>query len=1078
MNPLLLLLGLLGFGASSFAASRGSLGNAAASADTNTDDNSTAPEDQNGTNVPNPVSADDQTPSADGGTTGTTQDPGTGTTGGTTTSSGTATDPTSGTTDNSGTTQGSTDTGGSTGSTTTTGGSTGSTTGTSSGTTSGSGGSTTTTTTTGTGSGTGTTTTTTTTTPTAPQQSGNTGGDGGDVPDLAAQGTVDVMAGRVATLSPPGSDVVSVDIVSGVQHGTLTVNPDNSFALVMTQSNFVGSQSFTYEATHTDGSVTTHTVGLNVTPGLQAGGWGTGESHYMLATDASDRVIVEHGDNHHAVYITGGAHGLSLQDIATAEGMSVSQITGSWLANSSYGQSEALALDETAGMMLWNTVTPRGSSTSNWLMLERDYQYSNLGRILDRDTNGEDPNHPLFLGAWGTGERPEVTYQFFQHQESSSNLVVQDIAFGNGVFFTNGNNVIFDNISVTGDEMVVMGSDGVTVRNSEFVDIYGAYKTSGTWDAHVDRVQGIYMNYNDGALLEGNFFDHTAWADNYNPDGSTPGGQAPSMFSHNMYLDATMTDVTLRDTITMRAASFGAQVRSGGFIEDNLFLDNNAALTAVGGDYAGAGPVGQYTLMSDNVVTSGAHKDADLIGALTLGIRDEGELTSLVDNIVTHLADPNNPNELSYKIWTHDSIYTESTYYDDTIVHNWEGSRTIYGNYITDQNTAGLDTNALDQTTIQLFTAQLLNDPNATIADLADFIKTRADGALDGVADADVIISFFQQGFGIAPNIRGAEQTVRFIPDDLGEGVRWDNRLNWDTEDLPGLYAQDDVDLGGNHVVYGSNTTIDELDFGPGGKLNVYGGRLDATGGLSGHGGTLNIENAGQAWVGGSDGSDIDIDVTSGRFVNTGTMFGTDLTVTGGQAVLATGGAEFELSDNKTLSIHGGAAKVGFDGDDGGIALLDLQDDSTLAFSAQNGGLGTIEEFRSGAMGNAPDVQSGVDLGDATLSIDLSGLSGGTGSFKLMDTDEIVGVFSNALVSNLGARNADVVIDYQNDTVTLLLSAGNGAVNIQTVGNQSDVTTGEQALWDALTAGQGVVTETASATLSAQANPLDLDDAA
>jgi hypothetical protein len=200
-------------------------------------------------------------------------------------------------------------------------------------------------------------------------------------------------------------------------------------------------------------------------------------------------------------------------------------------------------------------------------------------------------------------------------------------------------------------------------------------------------------------------------------------------------------------------------------------------------------------------------------------------------------------------------------------------------------------------------------------------------------------------------------------------------------------------------------------------------------------------------------------------------MQNADLTATGGQTILATDGAGFEVSASKTLSLSS-AAKVGFDGQNGGIAILDLHDDATLAYLAQDGDLGTIAEFRSGAFGSAPDVQSGVNLGNSELNINLAGLSASAGTaFTLMDVDELVGVFENAVVGGLGSRNATIVIDYQNDSVTLQLSAGNGAVNIQTVGQESDVTTGEDALWAALTNGQGVQDDTIAASI-----PGDVDD--
>ncbi len=895
--------------------------------------------------------------------------------------------------------------------------------------------------------------------PQAPEQTGSGGADGASTTPTIADGTVDVIAGRVATLSPAASDAVSVEIVSGVEHGTVTVNPDGTFALVMTQSGFTGSQSFTYSAQHEDGSVTTHQVDLNVTPGLQDQGWGTGEAQYMLATDENDRVIVEHGDVHTKVYISGSSSALSLADVARIEGIDVSQVTGGFLAENGYGQSEDLALAQDAGMTLWTTVTPDHSQTSNWLLLESGYDYADLGRIFGRGVGGESEMNPLYVGAWGDGDAPKIATAFdMTYQYGYSNIVVQDVHIGDGSLILKAENLLFDNVTFTGDEVAIQWSSGVTIRNSEFFDIYREEsKDGGDWETHSDRIQALYMNETDGALIENAVFDLNGW----NPD-----GQPPSMFSHNMYFGAHMDDVTVRDSIFMRGASYGAQVRSGGFIEDNVFLDNNAAFTALGGDYNDAGPIGNYTLMTDNLVTSGAHKEAFQIGGLTMGILETGELTSMVDNIVAHLADPNNPAELDYKIWTHDAVSNESTYYDDTIVYNWQGANEVYNpDTTTEQNIDGLNTAVLDQTTIQNFTAQLLGQETATIEDLANYLRAQADGAFDNLVDADLIIRFFQEGFGIAPDIRAEATTLRFVPDDLADGVRWDNRLNWDTDDLPGLHAGDSVDLGGNHVTYGTNAAIDSLDFGADGALNVYGGRLTLNGGITGDDtGHLNVEGAGQIWTNGSDAADLDITLSGGRFANTGLMQNADLTATGGQAILATEGGEFDLGAGHTLAVTGGAT-VGFDGDDGQTAILDMHEGATLAFGADDTGeMGAIGEFRSGALGETPNVQSGIDLGDATLEIDLSGLSASAGTaFTLMDADEIVGLFNDATVGGLGARDATIVIDYVSDSVTLELTSGSGAVSVQTLGDQTDVSAGNQSLWDTLTADQGVVSETLAA---------------
>jgi hypothetical protein len=217
-----------------------------------------------------------------------------------------------------------------------------------------------------------------------------------------------------------------------------------------------------------------------------------------------------------------------------------------------------------------------------------------------------------------------------------------------------------------------------------------------------------------------------------------------------------------------------------------------------------------------------------------------------------------------------------------------------------------------------------------------------------------------------------------------------------------------------------------------------------------------------EIWMDGYDGEDVlNLTVESGTFGNTGDMSNTDVSVEGGTAVLAAGGGAFTLDDGRTLAVFDAAAEVGFDGDDEEeMAILDLQDGSTVSFVADEDGLGSIEEISSGTYGETPEVTSGIDLGNATLSIDLTGLSADQGSaFTLMSADEIAGVFSEAIVGGLGDRNAKIVVDYENDSVSLELSTGDGAVEVETLGAETDVTSGEESIWAALTNGQGVFSE-------------------
>ncbi len=898
--------------------------------------------------------------------------------------------------------------------------------------------------------------------PTAPDQSGD-GGSGAETDPIDLDNTVEVMTARSHTLEGP-EDVVEVRIVSNLEHGNVTVNPDNSFAVVLTQTDFIGTQSFTYEATLANGSTITETIGIKSVEGVQDNGWGTGETHYMLATDEDDNIIIETGEVHQKVYISGSEDAYSRADIADAEGLNVSDITAEWLADSDYGRSEELALTTDVGMDLWNEINPRYSVSSNHLLFERGYEYDNNERFMARGISGEDELHPIYVGAYGEGDRPVLTESFIHnHADSSSNFVVQGIDFQKGVYIqAPGENVLLNDLNIENEPLVLMYLDSVTLRNSSVTDVHlEESRNGGDWDGSSDREQGMFGNFNNGLLIENTFFDLNGWALGYDPDGDGDDAQPPSIYSHNIYLGADMTDVTVRDTISMRAASIGLQLRSGGFVEDVALIDNEIGMNVLGGDYKGAGQVGEYSLLTDIVVTSGAHKTAEYNPARPMGIEDSGMLSTNIDNIITHLADPNNPDELDYKLYNNQSLkQPHDPYYDDTIIWNWQGANETA--HVVEQNVDGLDTDALNQTTIQNFTAQLLGQDEATINDLGEYMRDLIDAGMMSELDADMIIQYFQEGFGIASDARTEAEVLRFIPNDLGDGVRWDNRLNWSTEDLPGTIDGDSVDLGGNHVVFGTNVTIDTLDLGDSGELNLYGGKLTVAGGIIGEDdGMVEIVGAGQLWTEGHSGEDLMIDIESGRFLNSGAVTNASVSSTGGETVLATGGAIFGVSDGETISLTDNS-KIGFDDDDGGVALLAFEQGATVEYASEDGALGTIEEFRTGAFGDEPDVLSGIDLGDATLKIDLSGLSAANGeALMLMDADEIIGAFDDTDISGLGSRNATVTIDYVTDSVSLTLSSGSGNVLFETIGEADDVSSGEQALWDALTAGQGVFDDNA-----------------
>lgn len=837
-------------------------------------------------------------------------------------------------------------------------------------------------------------------------------------------------AGRVLTIEPTDSGIASIKILSQTSHGHVSVNPDKTLSLVLSEDpDNQSDTAFSYEITYQNGKTQQVQAKVDVVASQESDGWGKGD-FYMLETGADGRAVVEHGENHRKVYVTEGAHGLTAAEIAKAEGIAVSKVTGKWLLeHPEYGATPDKALDTKIGMELWYASTGRSvGPNSNWLLFERGYDYGDVNQVVARGASGESALNPMYIGAYGQGDDPLIrgTIKIFQSQVS--HVVIQNIDTTN-VNALLGENLLFDNISVTLDGMSVENVKNFSLVDSDIIDVARLKPLNGgkVWDAGANKIAGVYVANSDGVFLDGNFFDHNGWAEGYNPSMSTSGAMPPSKFNHNLYVQGDNLDVTVRDNIFMRGSSFGAQIRPGGVIENNAFIDNNAGLNFFDGN--------NYTLALGNIVTSAGYRQLSILdGALSMGIDNNGKQSSLIGNIVAHLADPNNKAEQAIKKIVHTALANADGFVNDTIVYNW----TSGGKAGTVLNTAGLSKTVLDQTTIQNFTADLLGKKTATISDLANYLRAQADGKLDEVVDADVINAFFRKGFGLDTTLRDTAEIVRFTPDDRADGFRWDNRLNWSTEDLPGTQDGDSVDLGGNRVLFGAETvTVDDFIFGNLGQLKATSGKLEITGDISTGktGNLLQIDNAGQVWIDGYRDKDLlTIELAGGRLANTGSFAGkTAIEATqDAQLLLATSGARFDLAAGSSLKITGGKAKVGFDGGDGKTATLQLHDDATLSFVANATGLGKISEFYSGAF-DTTKVTSGIRL-DGELKIDLAGLNtkkGGT--WTLIDADQIIGSFDDIAVTGL-AKNQDALIrvDYVRDEVVLVVGdAGKGSGQIR-----------------------------------------------
>jgi hypothetical protein len=273
-----------------------------------------------------------------------------------------------------------------------------------------------------------------------------------------------------------------------------------------------------------------------------------------------------------------------------------------------------------------------------------------MGRLIWAGTQGESELHPVHVTAWGTGDRPVMLDKAHIYQNPSSNVVFTEIEFGNGIKVHGAENVLLDDVHITGSSLNARNGGGLTLRDSEIVDAHKDAPKGEDWSPFSDRSQGMFVKGVDGLLVESTLIDRNGWAPDYREDGDASGGQPPSMFSQNVYIQRDVRDVTFRDSVSMAGSSFGAQFRPGAFVEDNAFIDNNAGFNAAGGtDLGGGVRDGNYSLIHGNLVTSAGHKDAPKIGGKSMGIRENAEMSTLKDNVVAHLANPDDPAEIAAK---------------------------------------------------------------------------------------------------------------------------------------------------------------------------------------------------------------------------------------------------------------------------------------------------------------------------------------------------------------------------------------------------------------------------------------------
>lgn len=127
--------------------------------------------------------------------------------------------------------------------------------------------------------------------------------------------------------------------------------------------------------------------------------------------------------------------------------------------------------------------------------------------------------------------------------------------------------------------------EGLAIRGCQIDQCYSLATASDPTGGHS---QGIYADEVTDLLIEGCTLDHLGWSE------TVSAAHGKSIFKHGLYIQGDARNVTIRNNVIANASSHGAQMRSGGVCDRNVFIQ-----CAIGLLLAGDGAA------TKNVITKG-----------------------------------------------------------------------------------------------------------------------------------------------------------------------------------------------------------------------------------------------------------------------------------------------------------------------------------------------------------------------------------------------------------------------------------------------------------------------------------------
>ncbi|WP_425092019.1 hypothetical protein [Tropicimonas sp. S265A] len=451
----------------------------------------------------------------------------------------------------------------------------------------------------------------------------------------------------------------------------------------------------------------------------------------------------------------------------------------------------------------------------------------------------------------------------------------------------------------------------------------------------------------------------------------------------------------------------------------------DASVSGANGEILSVADNGNYGQTIDVLTISCANRQGHLTRNRVKAFSGIEEHLAVHDGIyIFNGVDPHNPAELAAKSghltggdpginFDENGKIHESFYTGDVVIYGWgpEGNN---------RGIEGLDPADLEKITFGGFVDDLLSQPIGT---------TSTDAALDYMRTLTGPQALFKQVWNYAaphfgrPTYGHAASTIIFDPATYApysDGYRGDNPKNWRVN------GKRDWPVDGDNLVLkalcGWYRTVraDDINFnGAAAGVESSGGYMSCV--TAQGAGTIRLFLSGQFEFKGTCAADLTCDVSGGRLGVSGAITGgvtVDLTEEGSFVVYQGAAATFDSADR--LSITGGKARVGFDGQ-GGVGLMRFLSGSNLVFAADDDGMATIQEFRTGKYGLEdlgsgetgqpldPNLTSQVVLeAGANVTADTTGLP--SGAYVLIDVDTLTDNGAN-LSSGLSVQGNRLLVE-------------------------------------------------------------------